>query len=73
MIITEFLDTILIPFAFLAYNIFLCRENDGEHISTLNNLLYLQNQISGFWSNYIAPASLKYVWLATGSHIDEII
>ena len=57
MIITEFLDNILIPF--FVNNIFLGRENDGEHISTLNHLLYLQKQISGFQPIFYCPRKLK--------------
>ena len=54
----SFFDTILIPF--FVYNmIFFATENGGEHISTQNHLLYLQNQISSFWPIFYCSRKLK--------------
>ena len=60
----------------ILYNIYLVRENDGEHnISTLNRLLYLQNQISGFRPISYCCRKLKIgvAGAAAWSNIDEIV
>ena len=47
--------------------IFLGREDDDEHIRTLNHLLCLQIEFM-----VVAQLSLKKTWPAKGSNIDEI-